>query len=176
MDWDGGARQGGGLGPTMEGPLHFRTTKLLFSSWRPAHFLLRAGVLYQFWCSGDRLPHTMLDVTSCSACTYTTQYNKPHAFQVSLTHSRSAALKPFNSMCCLYFITSTNSRTHVLIIFTDDDWNAFDGKCRIIFTDDDWNAFNGKWRIFRLFQQPIGNSAFKFVYVQNLLFKYVNCV
>ncbi|XP_018020126.1 uncharacterized protein LOC108676550 isoform X2 [Hyalella azteca] len=83
VDWDGGMRLGqkGALGPTMEGPLMFRTAKL-FSQWRNAHFLLKAGVLYQFWCSGDRLPHTMLDVTSCSACTPTTQHNKPHAFQV----------------------------------------------------------------------------------------------
>ncbi|KAF2366733.1 Pleckstrin domain [Trinorchestia longiramus] len=83
VDWDGGARLGqqGALGPTMEGSLMFRTTKL-FSQWRNAHFLLKAGVLYQFWCSGDRLPHTMLDVTSCTACTPTTQHNKPHAFQV----------------------------------------------------------------------------------------------
>ena len=83
VEWDGGAVLGqqGALGPTMEGPLMFRTTKL-FSTWKNSHFLLKAGVLYQFWCSGDRLPHTMLDITNCSACTPATQHNKAHAFQV----------------------------------------------------------------------------------------------
>ncbi|XP_068214955.1 uncharacterized protein prd1 isoform X2 [Palaemon carinicauda] len=85
-DWEDGSSLGGGeasgpLGPANEGPLMFRPPGLL-SSWKPAYFILKAGVLYQFHDALERLPHMIIEVVQCIGCVRIATSQRPHAFQL----------------------------------------------------------------------------------------------
>ncbi|XP_042240184.1 uncharacterized protein LOC121878195 isoform X2 [Homarus americanus] len=86
-DWEDGSSLGGGdaisgpLGPSSEGPLMFKPPGIL-NSWRPAYFILKAGVLYQFNDSRERLPHMIVEVVRCVGCVRISSNQRPHAFQL----------------------------------------------------------------------------------------------
>ncbi|XP_071548526.1 uncharacterized protein [Panulirus ornatus] len=86
-DWEDGSSLGGGdafsgpLGPANEGPLMFKPPGILMS-WRPAYFILKAGVLYQFNDARERLPHMIVEVVQCVGCVRISSSQRPHAFQL----------------------------------------------------------------------------------------------
>ncbi|XP_037781820.1 uncharacterized protein LOC119578156 isoform X1 [Penaeus monodon] len=85
-DWEDGSSLGGDavsgpLGPTNEGPLMFKPPGIL-SSWRPAYFILKAGVLYQFNDARERLPHMIVEVVQCVGCVRISSSHRPYAFQL----------------------------------------------------------------------------------------------
>ncbi|XP_063883369.1 uncharacterized protein LOC135112666 isoform X3 [Scylla paramamosain] len=87
VDWEDGSSLGGGdsvygpLGPTKEGSLMFKPPGLLMP-WRPAYFILKAGVLYQFNDARERLPHMIVEVVQCVGCVRLSSSQRPHAFQL----------------------------------------------------------------------------------------------
>ncbi|XP_045615986.2 serine-rich adhesin for platelets isoform X1 [Procambarus clarkii] len=87
VDWEDGSSLGGGdavsgpLGPANEGPLMFKPPGILMP-WRPAYFILKAGVLYQFNDARERLPHLIVEVVQCVGCVRIASSQRPHAFQL----------------------------------------------------------------------------------------------
>ncbi|XP_069941503.1 uncharacterized protein [Cherax quadricarinatus] len=87
VDWEDGSSLGGGdaisgpLGPANEGPLMFKPPGILMP-WRPAYFILKAGVLYQFNDARERLPHLIVEVVQCVGCVRISSSQRPHAFQL----------------------------------------------------------------------------------------------
>ncbi|CAL4069516.1 unnamed protein product, partial [Meganyctiphanes norvegica] len=96
VDWEDGSSLGsnaaaGPLGPSMEGPLMVKQPGML-SPWRPAYFILKAGVLYQFNDASERVPHSMTEITNCVGCVRTNSSPRPHAFQVFLNNPNTVQL------------------------------------------------------------------------------------
>ncbi|KAK3853270.1 hypothetical protein Pcinc_040183, partial [Petrolisthes cinctipes] len=86
VDWEDGSSLGsdntGPLGPTKEGPLMYKPPQGILTPWRPAYFILKGGVLYQFNDSRERLPHLIIQSEQCIGCVRIPYTHRPHAFQL----------------------------------------------------------------------------------------------
>lgn len=116
-DWEDGSSLGGGeasgpLGPSNEGPLMFKPPGIL-STWKPAYFILKAGVLYQFHDAYERLPQMIVEVVQCVGCVRIATNHRPHAFQLLQKNSAPIMLAASDecgaSLWLQAFLTIINS-------------------------------------------------------------------
>ncbi|KAK4289931.1 hypothetical protein Pmani_037131 [Petrolisthes manimaculis] len=92
VDWEDGSsldssssNSNGPLGPTKEGSLMYKAMGIL-SQWKPAYFILKGGVLYQFNDKQERLPCMILQSQHCIGCVRIKHTHRPHTFQLYRRH------------------------------------------------------------------------------------------
>ncbi|EDX13317.1 GD20635 [Drosophila simulans] len=79
------------LGPSMKGFLMHRRLRQTISTsaanrifWQPGYFLLKAGVLYMFNDSTQRLPSWAMALAECQGARRTVKSERPHCFEITL--------------------------------------------------------------------------------------------